>query len=262
MPLPSQEMLDLEDEKIVYTPEEIARLDPNNIPKHIALIMDGNRRWAKQKNLPPIMGHWEGAEALTDIVRSASDLGIKTVTAYAFSTENWSRSEAEIEALMNIFELYMIRKKEHMVQNGICLNAIGDLTRLPEKVQKTLNETKEATKNCDRVNLVLAFNYGGRDEIRRAIGKILDMNREKPLKNSEITEEFIAKQMDTYFWGDPDLLIRTSGELRISNFLLWQLSYSEIYVSDVLWPDFSPKELLEAILAYQSRDRRRGGGAI
>ena len=163
---------------------------------------------------------------------------------------------------MNIFELYMLRKKEHMVQNGISLNAIGDLTRLPKKVQDALFETIEATKNCDRINLVLAFNYGGRDEIRRAVAKILDMNRQNPLHTSEITEDLIARQMDTYRWGDPDLLIRTSGELRISNFLLWQLSYSEIFVTDVMWPDFSPKELLEAILVYQTRNRRRGGGVL
>ena len=262
MSLQTEQIFDLDDEKASYTEEEIAMLDHTKTPKHVAIIMDGNRRWAKQNNLPPMMGHWEGADTLTDVVRSAAELGIETVTVYAFSTENWTRPEAEVEALMNIFELSLIRKKEHMVQNGICLNTIGDLARFPKKVQETLYDSMEATRHCDRINLVLAFNYGGRDEIRRAVAKILDIDRQNPLQSSDITEELIAKQMDTYRWGDPDLLIRTSGELRISNFLLWQLSYAEIFVTDVLWPDFSPKELFKAVIAYQSRDRRRGGGGL
>ncbi|MBI3508951.1 MAG: di-trans,poly-cis-decaprenylcistransferase [Chlamydiia bacterium] len=245
-----------------YSSAEISLLDPHKIPKHIAIIMDGNRRWARQKNLPAMMGHWEGAEALIDIVRSASDLGVKAVTVYAFSTENWARPEEEIEALMDIFELYLNRKKENMILNGICLNSIGDISRLPKRVQEALHQTKEATKHCDKIQLVIAFNYGGRDEIRRAMTKILDIHRQTPLENSDITEELIARHLDTFRWGDPDLLIRTSGELRLSNFLLWQLCYTEIFVTDVLWPDFSRKELLQAVLAYQTRDRRRGGSSL
>lgn len=260
--LPQPEALLELDQKCAYTAEEISLLDPQKIPKHVAIIMDGNRRWAKQKNLPAMMGHWEGAEALIEIVRCASDLGVKTITAYAFSTENWARPELEIEALMEIFELYLIRKKEHMVQNGIRLNSIGFIERLPKKVQEALHQTKEATKNCDRINLVLAFNYGARDEIRRAMTKILDLHRQTPLENQDITEELIASHLDTSPWGDPDLLIRTSGELRLSNFLLWQLCYTEIYVTNVLWPDFAPKELLNSLLVYQTRDRRRGGASL
>jgi len=261
MSLQTEEIADL-DEKYSYSSEELSLLNPAKIPKHIAIIMDGNRRWAKQRNLPLMMGHWEGAETLIDIVRSASDLGVKTLTAYAFSTENWVRPEEEIEALMEIFELYLIRKREAMIQSGIRLNSIGDSTRLPQRVLDALNQTKEATKQCDKIDLVLALNYGGRDEIRRSLTKILDLHRQHPLQNHEITEDLIAKHLDTSPWGDPDLLIRTSGELRLSNFLLWQLCYTEIYVTDVLWPDFAPKELLDSILAYQCRDRRRGGGLL
>lgn len=228
-------------------------------PKHVAIIMDGNRRWAKQRGLPPMMGHWEGAEVLTDIVRAAAELGIETLTVYSFSTENWERPDSEIEALMNIFELYLTGKREHMIREGIRLDSIGDLTRLPENVQKAFEETKRVTKHLDRINLVLAVNYGARDEIRRAIIKILEENELKKVNFESITEDYIAEHLDTNRWRDPDLLIRTSGELRLSNFLLWQMSYTELYVTNVLWPDFSSKNLHEAVLAYQQRERRHGG---
>lgn len=243
------------DTKIVYSAEDLSRIDPSRVPSHIAIIMDGNRRWAKQKGLPPMMGHWEGAETLTDVIKGASELGIKTLTVYAFSTENWGRPQGEVEDLMNIFELYLVRKKEHMLRDGVRLNAIGDLSRMPEKVLNAFNQTKKATENCDRINLVLALNYGGRDEIRRAIVKIL----EEKISPDQITEECIGRYLDTDRYGDPDLLIRTSGEMRVSNFLLWQISYAEIFSTEVLWPDFSPKELLEAVLVYQKRSRRVGG---
>lgn len=249
------------DPKGIYSSDEISFLDPEKIPKHIAIIMDGNRRWAKQRDLPPMMGHWEGAEVLTDVLRAASELGVKTLTVYAFSTENWVRPEQEIEALMNIFELYLVRKKEFMVRDGIRLDAIGDLSRLPENVQTAFQQTKKATEHCEKINLVLALNYGGRDEIRRAMGKILEEHKQLGLRSEDLTEELISKHLDTSPWGDPDLLIRTSGELRVSNFLLWQISYAEIYVTDVLWPDFSSKHLLEAILTYQGRTRRLGGSS-
>jgi undecaprenyl diphosphate synthase len=246
--------------KDLFSPEELALIDPDQIPQHVAIIMDGNRRWARKHNLPPIMGHWEGAELLTDVVRAAAQLGIKTLTIYAFSTENWSRPSSEIDALMNIFEIYLVRKREMMVKEGICLDAIGDLSRLPPKVREAFRQTRQATKDCRRVNLVLAMNYGGRDEIRRVIGRILDRNEEKKILPEELTEEFISQYFDTYRWGDPDLLVRTSGELRVSNFLLWQISYTELYVTDVLWPAFTPKDLLQAVQSYQTRQRRLGGG--
>ncbi len=224
------------------------------IPRHIAIIMDGNRRWSRKCGLPPSVGHWEGAEALTDIVRAASDLGVKTLTVYAFSTENWTRPNEEIEGLMNLFEIYLTKKRESLVQDGVHLDAIGDLAALPERVKKALELTRKATERCDKINLVLAINYGARDEIRRAICKII----EQGLKPADITEDLISSKLDTHLYGDPDLLIRTSGELRISNFLVWQISYAEIYTTDVLWPDFSPEKLYEAVQEYQSRIRRKG----
>lgn len=253
---------DLCDSKAFFSIEELSLLDPDKVPGHVAIIMDGNRRWAKQKNLLPMIGHWEGADALTQVVRAASELGIKTVTVFAFSTENWARPHPEIDALMKIFELYLVREKESMIRDGVRLNAIGKLAELPSQVQHALEETKAATKQCNKINLVLALNYGGRDEIRRAVVKIFEMNEKNKIAPEDLTEELIGKQLDTSPWGDPDLLIRTSGELRVSNFLLWQISYAEIYVTDVLWPDFSPQELFGAVLAFQRRRRRLGGGII
>ena len=248
------------DMKSIFSPEELARLNPLTIPNHVAIIMDGNRRWAKQQGLPSMMGHWEGPEVLTEVVRAASEIGIKTLTVYSFSTENWARSDQEVETLMNIFELYLLRNQECMIRDGIRLDAIGDLSRLPPPVQRAFNQTKKATEQCSKINLILALNYGGRDEIRRAVVKIIEAHEKTNFRPEDVTEELIAKHLDTGRWGDPDLLIRTSGELRVSNFLLWQISYSEIYVSDVLWPNFTPRHLFEAVFAYQRRNRRMGGG--
>lgn len=245
--------METSDSKMTFSPEEMSQIVA--VPKHIAIIMDGNRRWAKQRNLLPMMGHWEGAETLTDIVRSAADLGVKTLTVYAFSTENWGRPQDQVEDLMDIFELYLMRKKEFMIREGVRLDAIGELSRLPEKVLSAFHQTKKATEHCDRINFVLALNYGGRDEIRRAIVKLVD----EKIPSEAITEELIGKYLDTFKYGDPELLIRTSGELRVSNFLLWQISYTEIFSTDVLWPDFAPKHLLEAVLAFQKRHKRGGG---
>lgn len=240
--------------KTIYSNNELARVDLKKIPKHIAIVMDGNRRWAKQKGLPLMMGHWEGAEALSDIVKGAAELGVKTLTVFAFSTENWKRPKEEVEDLMNIFELYLKRKKELMVGDGVRLDAIGDLTKLPPRVRDALNDTIRATANCDRINLVLALNYGGRDEIRRAVVKML----EEKIEPDQVTEDCIAKYLDTWAFGDPELLIRTSGEMRVSNFLLWQISYTEIISTPVLWPDFTSKELFEAVVTYQNRSKRMG----
>ena len=234
-------------------------LDPKKIPQHVAVIMDGNRRWASQKNLPSSMGHWQGAEVLEEIVEIASQIGIKTLTVYAFSTENKSRNQDEIEALMDIFEFYLHHKRETLVRENTKLDAIGDLDTLPDRVKEALSVTQKATQYCNKINLILALNYGGRDEIRRAMVKILKMNQLKKLSLSDLTEDLIASQLDTAKYGDPDLLIRTSGEIRVSNFLLWQISYAEIYTTDVLWPDFSSEHFLEAIASYQNRERRKGG---
>jgi undecaprenyl diphosphate synthase len=242
----------------IYSASDLALIDPKRIPQHIAIIMDGNRRWAKQRELPHAMGHWEGAEVLTEIVRAASEIGVKSLTVFAFSTENWHRPDEEIEGLMNLFQLYLLRKREMMVREGISLNAIGDLSRLPKSVRDTYFETRKATENCRKINLILAMNYGSRDEIRRAVVKILNDHDQTKFDPETLTEQSISKYLDTSPWGDPDLLIRTSGELRVSNFLLWQISYAEIYITDVLWPEFTPKELLEAVLSYQGRTRRLG----
>lgn len=223
--------------------------------KHIAIIMDGNRRWAGQRGLSPVMGHWKGAEVLMDIVKAASEIGVHTLTVFAFSTENWGRSDTEIEGLMDVFEAYLSQKKDHMIKEGVKLESIGDVSKLPERVLKALNETKKATEHCNRINLVLALNYGGRNEIKRAISKMID----DKVESSAVTEKLISEYLDTKGLGDPELVIRTSGELRMSNFLLWQISYSEIYVTDVLWPEFTPQHLFEAALEYQKRRRRLGG---
>lgn len=247
--------LEVPESKTIYSNEELSLIDPLKIPKHIAIIMDGNRRWARQRQVPPMMGHWEGAETLTEVLKGAADLGVKTLTVYAFSTENWGRPAKEVEDLMNIFELYLMRKKESMLRDGVRLDAIGDLSQLPARVSQALQETKKATENCDRINLVLALNYGGRDEIRRAVVKMM----KEGIAPEEVSEELLGKYLDTARFGDPDLLIRTSGEMRVSNFLLWQISYAEIFSTDTLWPDFSPKYLLEAIRVFQQRSRRLGG---
>src|SRR5579872_617905 len=191
--LPVELPVELSESKPFFTSDEVSLLDPHKIPKHIAIIMDGNRRWVKQQGLPAIMGHWEGADVLTEVVRGASDLGIKTVTVYSFSTENWTRPDHEIEALMNVFEISLFRKRDQMVRDGVRLETIGDLSRMPERVQKAFYETKKATEHSQKINLVLALNYGSRDEIKRAFAKIL---KEK-ISPEQVTEDLIAKHLDT-----------------------------------------------------------------
>lgn len=230
------------------------------VPNHIAFIPDGNRRWAKKNLFEAIRGHEKGADILMDVVKAGKDAGVKVMTFYLFSTENWNRPKREIDKLMHLLERYLITKRQEMVENGVKLHSIGDLSPFPKSVLTELAKTKEATEACKQVDLVFALNYGGRDEIRRAVQKIVDAISENKLNRESISEEVIAKYMDTCRWKDPDLLIRTSGEMRISNFLLWQLSYTEVHVTQVLWPDFGPKDLSLAIAEYQKRDRRLGGG--
>lgn len=251
---PSEDTL----EKPIYTEEEFSQIDHSVIPKHVAIIMDGNRRWARKQGKKGEMGHWYGAERLDHIVRAAAELGIKTLTVYSFSTENWSRPPHEVEMLMQLLEAYLINKREELVKEGVRLHAIGDIAALPSFVQKALEETKQVTKSGGRINLVLALNYGGRDEIRRAILKMSEEVNKGTLRWEALTEKMISSYLDTSRWPDPELFIRPSGELRLSNFLIWQTSYSEIYVTDVLWPDFSEKDLLKAIMIYQQRSRRFG----
>ncbi len=244
---------------VYFKKEQLELLDKAGIPKHVAIIPDGNRRWAKKEEFSSTEGHACGADILMDVVKSGKELGIKTMTFYTFSTENWHRSEEEVQGLLWLLQSYLSSKCNEMIESGIRFYTIGDLSGLPKDLRCTIEETKLLTESCDKIEMVLAVNYGSRDEICRAIKAIaLDYSDDKiSLKN--ITTELISTYLDTKKWQDPELLIRTSGEMRISNFLLWQLSYSEIYVSNVLWPDYTPEHLFQAIYNYQKRQRRLGG---
>ncbi|KRQ86980.1 Isoprenyl transferase [Caloramator mitchellensis] len=234
-------------------------LDKNNIPLHIAIIMDGNGRWAKKRNLPRTMGHKAGVETIREIVKVCSNIGVKYLTLYAFSTENWKRPADEVNALMNLLVEYLRREVQELDKNNVVINWIGDIAKLPAICQEELLRAKEKTKDNTGLVLNLALNYGSRDEIIRAIKKIAIDVRDGKLKTEDINEELINGYLDTAGMPDPDLMIRPSGELRISNFLLWQIAYSELWFSNIFWPDFNKNELLKAILEYQKRDRRFGG---
>lgn len=230
----------------------------NNVPAHIAIIMDGNGRWAKARGLPKIMGHRKGAEAIRNILKACADLGVKYLTLYTFSTENWKRSKSEVGGLMRLFEEQLERETKNLHKNNVRVNTIGRTQDLPEGVQLKLKEAIELTQNNTGVVLNLALSYGGRAEIVDAVKKILQHIERGDLKTGEITEDSFNRYLYTKDIPDPDLLIRTSGEMRISNFLLWQISYAEIYVTEKLWPDFSKKDLEKAIEEYQNRQRKYG----
>ncbi|HNZ28810.1 MAG TPA: isoprenyl transferase [Candidatus Goldiibacteriota bacterium] len=234
-------------------------MDKNRLPAHIAVIMDGNGRWAKKRGLPRIMGHKEGAESVRVITESCAELGIKYLTFYAFSTENWKRPEPEVKFLMSMLDSYLKRERVTIMKNNICFKSIGDRKKLPAVVVKKINMLeKESAKNTG-LTMILALNYGSRDEIKNAVVKIAKKVKKGETAPSEITEKMIEENLYTKGVPDPDLMIRTSGEMRISNFLLWQLAYSELYITATLWPDFRKKELVAAIENYQARDRRFGG---
>jgi undecaprenyl diphosphate synthase len=232
--------------------------DKGKLPRHIAIIMDGNGRWAKNKSLSRISGHIKGVDAVREIVTACRELGIKVLTLYAFSIENWRRPEDEVMALMELLKEYLIKEAEEMVQNNIRLNAIGRIEDLSLDVQNTLQEAMKKTERCDGMILNLALSYGGRSEILHAVQGILSDFQRGKIKPEEITMQRFSQYLWTRGIPDPDLLIRTSGEFRISNFLLWQIAYTEIYVTETLWPDFDQEELLKAIADYQSRERRFG----
>ena len=239
-----------------FTSSDLLSLKGAKTPQHVAIIPDGNRRWARLQGLNPILGHHWGAEAVIDIVVAAKDLGIKYLTFYAFSTENWKRSKEEVDAWMQLFALMLAREQNRMIQEGMKLWTIGDLSPLPDFVKESIEISKKVTaQNCD-IHMVLAVNYGARDEMKRAFSKLLELQREGQL--NELSEELISSCLDTSPFPDPELIIRTSGEKRLSNFLLWQASYSEYQTPDILWPDFKPHHLLEAIIDYQKRQRRLG----
>ncbi len=237
-----------------------AQLDPKRLPAHIAIIMDGNGRWARQRNYPRIAGHKAGVSAVRTVVETCAQLGLEALTLYAFSVENWKRPRHEIEGLWRLLRFYLRRELPNLMHNDIQLIAIGRLESLPAPVQKELQSVVDQTANNRGMRLNLAINYGGRTELVDAVNAMLDNARlEGNLDALEITEEGIAAHLYTAGLKDPDLLIRTSGEMRISNFLLWQIAYAELYVTDTLWPDFTRTELLEAIDDYQNRERRFGG---
>jgi len=233
-------------------------IDKENLPHHIAIIMDGNGRWAKKKFLNRISGHIKAVNAVRVVVTACRELGIKVLTLYAFSTENWRRPADEVNALMGLLKEYLQKECKEMVQKNIKLNAIGRIEDLPLDVQNTLQETMKKTEHCDGMTLNLALSYGGRSEILHAVHGILSDFQEGKLKQKDITIQRFSQYLWTHGIPDPDLLIRTSGEFRISNFLLWQIAYTELYVTNTLWPDFNRKELLMAIADYQSRERRFG----
>jgi undecaprenyl diphosphate synthase len=233
-------------------------IDKEKLPHHIAIIMDGNGRWAKKKFLNRISGHTKGVNAVREVVTACRELGIKVLTLYAFSIENWRRPADEVNALMGLLKQYLQEECEEMVQNNIRLNAIGRIEDLPADVQMTLRETMRKTEACDGMILNLALSYGGRSEILHAVQGIISDFQKGRLKREEITVHRFPEYLWTHGIPDPDLLIRTSGEFRVSNFLLWQIAYTELYVTDTLWPDFDREELLKAVADYQSRERRFG----
>jgi len=233
-------------------------VDKEKLPRHIAIIMDGNGRWAKKKFLNRISGHIKGVNAVREVVTACRELGIKVLTLYAFSIENWRRPSDEVNALMGLLKEYLQKECEEMVQNNIRLNTIGRIGDLPLDVQTTLQETMKRTEHCNGMILNLALSYGSRSEIIHAVQGILSDLQKGKVKPEEITIQRFPEYLWTHGIPDPDLLIRTSGEYRISNFLLWQIAYTELYVTETLWPDFDRKELLKAIADYQSRERRFG----
>ncbi len=229
------------------------------IPTHVAIILDGNGRWAKSKGMPRNYGHTQGAKNVEAICEEAWKMGIKYLTVYAFSTENWSRPKQEVDALMKLLRNYMKNCIKTAHKNHMRVRVIGDKSRLEEDIQKRIQELEEETKDNDGLNFQIAINYGSRDEMLRAINHIARDAQAGRLAESPITEELFESYLDTRDIPDPDLLIRTSGEMRISNFLLWQIAYSELYFCEVPWPDFSKQELEKAIEDYNRRDRRFGG---
>ena len=226
-----------------------------NVPNHIAIILDGNGRWAKERGMPRTYGHVKGCANLENICYDIKDLGVKYLTVYAFSTENWKRSREEVEALMKLFRSYLKKCIKISKKNNMRMKVIGDITAFAPDIQQSVRELEEYSKDFDGIYFQLALNYGSRDEIRRAVTKIV----EEGIRPEDITEETISDHLDTAGIPDPDLLIRTSGELRLSNYLMWQLAYTEFYFTDVPWPDFNKAELEKAIEKYNGRDRRYGG---
>ena len=228
------------------------------VPNHIAIILDGNGRWAKKRGMPRSFGHVKGCENLEDICEVAKELGVKYLTVYAFSTENWKRSREEVEALMKLFRSYLKKCIKISKKNNMRMKVIGDITAFAPDIQQSVRELEEYSKDFTDLHFQIALNYGIRDEITRAVNRMLEDQKAGKLE-TPVSEDTISGYLDTAGLPDPDLMIRTSGELRLSNYLLWQLAYSEFYFTDVPWPDFKKEELVKAIEKYNERDRRYGG---
>jgi undecaprenyl diphosphate synthase len=233
-------------------------IDVNNLPEHIAVIMDGNGRWAKKKGAMRIFGHNNAIKAVRETAEGCAQLGVKFLTLYAFSTENWGRPQDEVNALMQLLVSTIRSETKTLNENDIKLATIGDIEQLPAACQKELREAIEITSHNSRMTLVLALNYSGRWEITKAMQEIAHKIERKELSAGDINEQVVASHLNSSYVPDPELLIRTSGEMRVSNFLLWQLAYTELYITDVLWPDFRREHLYEAIANYQKRERRFG----
>lgn len=241
-----------------YSQEQKDSLDQTRIPQHIAVIMDGNRRWAHKHSFQMIDGHTKGADILIDILKAAQELNVQVMTLYVFSTENWHRSPQEVAALMWLYETYIPKQIPEMVEQKMRFETIGELEKFPSSLQKVITDAKQATLKCDGMQVVFAMNYGARDEIKRACQKILRDAQIGNISSDQLSEKVISTYLDTAPYPDLDLLIRTGGEFRMSNYLLWQLYYAEIHVTPTLWPDFTPIHLYEAILDFQKRKRRHG----
>jgi len=237
---------------------DFVELDTTKLPAHVAIIMDGNGRWAKKRLLNRINGHEKGSETVRTIVRTCRQIGISYLTLYAFSTENWQRPKTEVKALMVLLENFLQSERKEMVENNIRLRAIGQLDRLPAKVRQVLDQTMAATRELTGMNLILALSYGGRAEIVRMVQEVVEKVKRGTIEPQEVNEGLICDHLYTRDVPDPDLLIRTSGEMRISNFLLWQIAYTELFVTPTLWPDFSKEEFLQILKDFQVRVRRFG----
>ncbi|WP_427159499.1 isoprenyl transferase [Aliinostoc sp. HNIBRCY26] len=233
-------------------------LDPQKIPQHLAIIMDGNGRWANSRGLPRIAGHRQGAKTLKEILRCCKDWGIKALTAYAFSTENWQRPIEEVDFLMLLFERLLRRELAEMHREGVRISFIGDLSALPPSLHTEIANSMAETAKNQEIHFTLAVNYGSRNEITRACYQIAELVEQGKLNAADINENLVEQHLYTANTPAPDLLIRTSGEMRLSNFLLWQMAYTEMYFTDIFWPDFNREALYKALLSYQQRDRRFG----
>ena len=232
--------------------------DPKTNPAHVAIIMDGNGRWAQKRGRPRLFGHHAGARRVREIVKACPDLGVKYLTIFAFSTENWKRTQTEVAGLMSLFRKYLEREAQELFESGVCVRFIGDRIRLDDKLVALMDDLELRTAGNDRVHLTVALNYGGRDEVTRAAKRLAFESEQCRLTHEDVDAETLSKFLDTHVLPDPDLVIRTSGEARISNFLLWQSAYAEYEFIDTLWPDFTAEEFAKVLAGYGGRERRFG----